>query len=73
MWIFTFSLLMGLCGEDRPSRHDQAIAEIKEMGCVVETKKLPDARLVVELTPAGTPVECMPYLKDLTNLHTLDL
>jgi hypothetical protein len=73
MWLFTISLLTGLCAEDGPSRHDQAIAAIKQFGGVVETRASPDARLVVELTAAGKPVECMPFLKDLTNLHTLDL
>ena len=67
MWLFTFSLLMGLCAGDEQSRHDQAVAAITQLGGIVEIKKAPDEQLIVGLTAAGKPNDCI----DMATTHAL--
>ena len=70
------ALLLGqesLAQED-PSRQEQAIAAIRELGGEVKVdSKTPGAPVVVLLTGSASPDQCLPYLKDLRNLQTCDL
>jgi hypothetical protein len=60
--------------EDVQTAHEQAIAAIRKLGgtVVVDSQK-PNTPVVVVLTGSSSPSHCLPYLKDVNNLHTCDL
>ena len=54
--------------------HDQAIAAIRKLGGeVVVDSKGPDAPVAVTLTGLAAADKCLPYLKNVRNLHKCDL
>jgi hypothetical protein len=61
-------------GQDHQTGHEQAIVAIRGLGgeVIIDSKK-PGAPVVVVLTGSGRPGLCLPYLKDVNNLHTCDL
>jgi hypothetical protein len=60
--------------QDDQIRHEQALAAIRDLGgeIIVGSKKT-DARVTVVLTGSDSPVDCLPFLNDVSNLHTCDL
>jgi hypothetical protein len=61
-------------GQDHQTGHEQAVVAIRKLGgeVIVDSKK-PGTPVVVVLTGSGSPGQCLPYLKELSNLHTCDL
>ncbi|MCI0356882.1 MAG: hypothetical protein L0211_00145 [Planctomycetaceae bacterium] len=54
--------------------HDQAIAAIRKLGGeVVVDSKGTDSPVAITLTGSADPDKCLPYLKDVRNLHKCDL
>ena len=61
-------------GQDHQSGHEQALAAIRKLGGkVVVDSKQPGTPVVVVLTGSSSAAQCLPYLKDVSNLHTCDL
>lgn len=55
-------------------RHRQAIASIEKLGGTVKIdEQQRDKPVAVILTGSSEPRDCLPYMKDLINLQTLDL
>jgi hypothetical protein len=54
--------------------HDQAIAAIRKLGGeVIEDSSKPNSPIAITLIGAADPDKCLPYLKDVRNLHKCDL
>jgi hypothetical protein len=60
--------------QDDQIRHEHALAAIRDRGgeIIVGSKKT-DARVTIVLTGSDSPAGCLPFLKDVSNLHTCDL
>ena len=54
-------------------RQAAAIAAIRSQGGSVEIGKAPGGPVVVALSAAKNPPECLPLLKNINNVCTLDL
>jgi len=67
------SLAIGVCSQDGNIQHGQAIDAIRKLGGTIEAKDAAGAPLKVGLTGSRQPAQCMPHLKSLVNLCTLDL
>ncbi len=59
--------------QDRPQRHERAVAAIRKLGGEVASGKKPGAPAAVVLTGTDDPAACLPHLADLDNLGTCDL
>jgi len=60
--------------QDDPIAHEQALAAIRARGgeIIVGSNKA-DTSVGVCLTGSGSPADCLPFLKDISNLQTCDL
>ncbi len=54
--------------------HQQALAEIRQRGGeIIVGSTQPNSPVAVVLTGSPSPADCLPFLKDVSNLHTCDL
>jgi hypothetical protein len=72
MWPFAILLAAAFSADER-SGHEQAVGAIRQLGGSVEVRDAPGHPVVVGLTGSKEPSACLPLLRHLTNLHTLDL
>jgi hypothetical protein len=64
----------GLCEQVDDSRHARAVEAIRKLGGTVRYDDDSAGKaLIVSLTAARQPVDCLPHLGDLANLRSLDL
>jgi len=58
---------------DSSAGHEQAVAAIRKLGGEVSVGSNQSRAVVVVLTGSSKPGDCLPYLKQLHNLHTCNL
>jgi len=76
MLLGAVALVIGARAEaqDEATGHEQAIAAIRNLGGEVKVDaQQAGAPVIVTLTGARSPTECLPYLERVNNLHTCDL
>jgi len=76
MLVGTVVFLIGASAQaqDGPTGHEQAIAAIRKLGGEVKVDTQgAGAPVTVTLTGSKSPIECLPYLERVNNLHTCDL
>ena len=76
MLLFAVVFLIGVCAtaQDNHTRHNEAIAAIRELGGEVKVnREQPGAPVSVVLAGVRSPTECLPYLARINYLHTCDL